>query len=228
MAGAWPDRPETERLFDTVPSVGPGSVGSGHPSTASLTALAGPTPGYGTYIENTLDEPIWETLKRDLFTIGRNLRSVLIPVDWDFGKHQAALHNWDLWGPLIFMLSLAITLSVGEKKPSDVFALVFTEVALGAIVLTVNVILLGGNIVFFQSLCLMGYCLFPIVLASIVCIFVQIVWIRTLVLLAGLSWAAFATVPFIGKTVPTERRMLAVYPVLLMYVSIGWLALVKS
>jgi hypothetical protein len=52
--------------------------------------------------------------------------------------------------------------------------LVFTEVALGAIILTVNVILLGGNIVFFQSLCLMGYCLFPIVLASIVCVFVKI------------------------------------------------------
>jgi hypothetical protein len=58
-----------------------------------------PQPGY--YVENTLDEPVWETLKRDLFTIGRNLRSVLIPVNWDFGKHQAALHNWDLWGPLV-------------------------------------------------------------------------------------------------------------------------------
>jgi hypothetical protein len=118
------------------------------------------------------------------------------------------------------MLSLAITLSVGERKPSDVFAvspaaaqlrlkrihtfaatacprrrhtpgclppdlnptlpslpllqLVFTEVALGAVVLTINVILLGGNIVFFQSLCLIGYCLFPIVLAAIICTLVKI------------------------------------------------------
>lgn len=30
--------------------------------------------------------------------------------------------------------------------------LVFTEVALGAVVLTVNVVLLGGDIVFFQSM----------------------------------------------------------------------------
>jgi hypothetical protein len=52
--------------------------------------------------------------------------------------------------------------------------LVFTEVALGAVVLTVNVILLGGNIVFFQSLCLIGYCLFPIVIAGIVCTFVKL------------------------------------------------------
>lgn len=55
-----------------------------------------------------------------------------------------------------------------------VLQLVFTEVALGAVVLTVNTILLGGNIVFFQSLCLIGYCLFPIDIAAIVCLFVKI------------------------------------------------------
>lgn len=47
--------------------------------------------------------------------------------------------------------------------------LVFAEVAIGAVVLTVNVILLGGDIVFFQALCLLGYCLFPIDIAAIVC-----------------------------------------------------------
>lgn len=49
----------------------------------------------------------------------------------------------------------------------------FTEVALGAVVLTINTILLGGAIVFFQSLCLIGYCLFPIDIAAIVCLFVK-------------------------------------------------------
>jgi hypothetical protein len=52
--------------------------------------------------------------------------------------------------------------------------LVFTEVALGAVILTINVILLGGSIVFFQSLCLIGYCLFPIVIAAIVCTLVKL------------------------------------------------------
>jgi hypothetical protein len=47
--------------------------------------------------------------------------------------------------------------------------LVFAECGLGAIVLTVNVILLGGDIVFFQALCLLGYCLFPMCVAAIVC-----------------------------------------------------------
>lgn len=233
---AWPERTETERLFgDSVPSVPLSSTSNVAPVQGSSLAPLAPPPLQGTSLgfgsaadENTLDEPVWATLKRDVLTIGRNLRSVLIPVNWDFQNHQAALHNWDLWGPLIFMLGLAITLSAGEKKPSDVFALVFTEVALGAVVLTINVILLGGSIVFFQSLCLIGYCLFPIVIAAIVCTLVKLSWVRTLVLVLCLGWASFATIPFIGKTVSSERRALAVYPVLLMYVSIGWLALVKS
>jgi hypothetical protein len=53
--------------------------------------------------------------------------------------------------------------------PSPSAQLVFTEVGFGAVVLTFNVILLGGDIVFFQALCLLGYCLFPICVSSIIC-----------------------------------------------------------
>ncbi len=45
---------------------------------------------------------------------------------------------------------------------------VFGTCAAGAVVLTVNVVLLGGNIGFFQSMCLLGYCLFPMDIAAIV------------------------------------------------------------
>lgn len=45
---------------------------------------------------------------------------------------------------------------------------VFGTCAAGAVVLTVNVVLLGGNIGFFQSMCLLGYCLFPMDCAAIV------------------------------------------------------------
>ena len=218
--------------FTNVPLSGGGS-GPAPAAAAPASAATGgpPMAGFGsggaTGAANTLDEPVLETLKRDAVTIGRNLRSVLVPAGWDFDSGGAALQNWDLWGPLIFMLALAITLSVGEREPSDVFALVFTEVAAGSMVLTANVVLLGGSIVFFQSLCLMGYCLFPICLAAIVCVFVRAMWARTLALVAALAWASAAAVPFVGRSVRRERRALAVYPVLLMYVSIGWLALVK-
>jgi hypothetical protein len=96
------------QLFaDQVPSVQVPLSTTPHVSHSSLAPLATPAGfgGTGVFDENTLDESIWETLKRDVFTIGRNLRSVLIPVNWDFQNHQAALHNWDLWGPLVSCIS---------------------------------------------------------------------------------------------------------------------------
>lgn len=192
--------------------------------------MAGPSTSAVVTIpdEDTLDESIFKTIWRDLTTIARNLRSVLIPINWKFGNREQALRNWDLWGPLLFMLLLASVLSWGEKNSSKVFALVFAECGFGAVVLTVNAILLGGEIVFFQALCLLGYCLFPMCVSAIVCASVANKLVRTLALLGGLLWAGFATLPFIGNAVPQGRKALAVYPVLLLYTSIGWFGLVKS
>jgi hypothetical protein len=51
--------------------------------------------------ENTIDEPVWDTIRRDVVTIGRNLKAVLVPVHGEFSGREAALRNWDLWGPLV-------------------------------------------------------------------------------------------------------------------------------
>ena len=49
---------------------------------------------------STLDEPVWETIKRDLVRIGANLVLVVFPFkNWD--QQSAALRNWDLWGPMV-------------------------------------------------------------------------------------------------------------------------------
>ncbi|GFR41502.1 hypothetical protein Agub_g2196, partial [Astrephomene gubernaculifera] len=206
-------------LFQDVPTM---------PSTSSnMQASPPPTIGASSAAqqhsiipeEYTLDEPVWKTIWRDIVTIARNLRSVLVPVNWKFHGQAQALRNWDLWGPLIFMLVLAIVLSAGKNgDPQTVFAMVFAEVALGAIVLTINVILLGGELVFFQAVCLLGYCLFPLVVAAIVCAAVSNKLVRCLVTLGCLLWASAATVPFIGNAVPQGRKALAVYPVMLLYV----------
>ena len=67
----------------------------------------------------------------------------------------------------MFILLLGIILSSQNSDSTNtVFTMAFVVMGLGAVILTVNIILLGGNIVFFQSLCLLGYCLFPIVLAA--------------------------------------------------------------
>ena len=43
---------------------------------------------------------------------------------------------------------------------------------IGGAVIAVNGQLLGGNISFFQSICLLGYCLFPLNMAAIVNLFI--------------------------------------------------------
>lgn len=62
--------------------------------------------------------------------------------------------------------------------PTSHLQLVFALVSVGAIILTVNVVLLGGTIGFFQSLCLLGYCLFPLDVAAIVCVTTDLLLIR--------------------------------------------------
>jgi hypothetical protein len=46
-------------------------------------------------------------------------------------------------------------------------------ICLGAVVLTLNVILLGGHIQFFQAVSLLGYCLFPLDVAAFIGIWVH-------------------------------------------------------
>jgi hypothetical protein len=55
--------------------------------------------------EYTIDESVFKTIWRDVVTIGRNLRTVLIPINWKFSPSEQALRNWDLWGPLVRLQS---------------------------------------------------------------------------------------------------------------------------
>ena len=54
---------------------------------------------------STLDEPVWETVKRDLKRISQNLVLVVFPFASGREQQQAALRNWDLWGPMVRLLS---------------------------------------------------------------------------------------------------------------------------
>lgn len=67
-------------------------------------------------------------------------------------------------------------------------------VTIGSVVVTVNAKLLGGKVSFFQSLCVLGYCLAPLDLAALVTVFVRLLWIRLPVCILGFAWAAYAAV----------------------------------
>ncbi|XP_021893196.1 protein YIPF6 homolog [Carica papaya] len=190
------------------------STSSGGPNIAST--------GFGSP-PNTLTEPVWDTVKRDLSRIVSNLKLVVFPNPYrdDPGK---ALRDWDLWGPFFFIVFLGLTLSWSASiKKSEVFAVAFALLAAGAVILTLNVLLLGGHIIFFQSLSLLGYCLFPLDVGALICMLKDNVVIKMVVVCVALAWSSWAAYPFMSSAVNPRRKALALYPVFLMYVSVGFL-----
>nr|CAD1817971.1 unnamed protein product [Ananas comosus var. bracteatus] len=117
---------------------------------------------------------------------------------------------------------LTLSWSASVKK-SEVFAVAFAVLAAGAIILTVNVLLLGGHIIFFQSLSLLGYCLFPLDIGALICMLKNNVIIKIVVVTITLAWSSWAAYPFMSAAVNPRRKALALYPVFLMYISVGFL-----
>lgn len=128
---------------------------------------------------------------------------------------------------LIFARPLDRCISPHLSTTQPTLQLVFALVSVGAIVLTLNVVLLGGSIGFFQSLCLLGYCIFPLVISAFICLAVSLMLVRWIVVPLSVVWSAWASVPFIGGAVPVNRKALAVYPLVLLYTTLGWLALIS-
>ena len=165
----------------------------------------------GPQYDNTLDETVGETLKRDIRAIGKNVANVLMPVSFQGKKRSheermgALIKDWDLWGPLVFSLFLALAVSIGSPSPSKVFTIVYGILIFGGAVTTLNVNLLGGKIAFFQSMCLLGYCLFPITFGALICIALRHVISRLVMLCFMLVWSSWASVPFIGGTLPVSK-----------------------
>lgn len=199
----------------------------------------------------TLDEPVMETIMRDVRAVGVKLKAVMIPLDRNkpFGYVDVLqeenvepndgqrnvlnqLRDWDLWGPLFICLSLALILSLkpGMKQTSHVFTTVFVVMWVGSLVVTVNAQLLGANISIFQSLCVLGYCVFPLTVSALIIAILRFTWLGTLWLdliwlALGFLWATRVSSIFVGQFVKRERRLLALYPVFFFYLLLGWLIL---
>ena len=183
---------------------------------------------------SSLDEPVYETLMRDLRQVGSKLQIVLLPLGQsrNFDVVQK-LREWDLWGPLLVCLTLSMLLSITAPGDSGslVFAAVFVIVWIGAGAVTLNAQLLGGTISFLQSVCILGYCVFPLTLAAFVLFILHFILknlvVKLIVVAIGFMWSTRASVVFMERVVKEERRLLAVFPVLLFYTFISWLIILQ-
>ncbi|XP_068105766.1 protein YIPF6 isoform X2 [Hyperolius riggenbachi] len=183
---------------------------------------------------STLDEPVKDTIMRDLKAVGKKFFHVMYPK-----KSTALLRDWDLWGPLVLCVSLALMLQSGNVNNKDdggpQFAEVFVIIWFGAVVITLNSKLLGGTISFFQSLCVLGYCILPLTVAMLVSRLMLLASggtvtfiIRLIVVITMFAWSTFASTAFLADSQPPNRRALAVYPIFLFYFVISWMILTFS
>ncbi|KAE8704474.1 putative mitochondrial chaperone BCS1-B-like [Hibiscus syriacus] len=198
---------------------------------------------------NTLTEPVLDTVKRDLSRIVSNLKLVVFtnPFRDDPGK---ALRDWDLWGPFFFIVFLVLTLSwSASAKKSEVFAVAFALLAAGAVILTLNVLLLviASLLYRYKKLCIGTICLgfrFTLFQGGHIIFFPESESSRLFVPsrcrgpnlydggktstqddhgLRYVGMELLGCLSFHDTAVNPSRKALALYPVFLMYVSVGFL-----
>lgn len=92
------------------------------------------------YDGNRLDEPIWDTLSRDLSGIYQKMKITAVPLNFE-DVYKVVLRGWDLWGPLLLCTFLALSLHNSDtvKVPSGPhFADVFVLIWFGSGLISVN------------------------------------------------------------------------------------------
>lgn len=171
-----------------------------------------------------------------------------------------------------------LSMSAPAQQSAMVFTGVFVVIWAGAAVVTINAQLLGSTMSvdhwftgprdtrltnvpgcarssFFQSVCVLGYCVFPLNLATLLCMVLKVVvshvLLRLVIVAVGFLWSTrgmspfstasskrhappltslmsrAASVVFMSKLVPPKRKALTVYPVLLFYLFISWMVLIQ-
>lgn len=146
------------------------------------------------------------------------------------GSMSEGLRDWDLWGPLVFclLLSLFLSFTAASEQKSLVFSGVFAMVWIGEAVVTAQIKLLGGNISFAQSICIIGYTLFPIVIASLLSVFHLPIVARIPIYLILIAWSLAAGVSILGGSGVVKNRVgIAVYPLFVFYLGLGCLCFIS-
>lgn len=107
----------------------------------------------------------------------------------------------------------------------------------GSFVVTINTKLLGGHISFFQCVCVLGYCIFPIVLAAFAAYVLKTLTIHSLlikIMIAGVAlvwstlsigWYDVGSISFMNVMIEEEKKYIATYPIFMFYLFIDWFIL---
>lgn len=180
------------------------------------------------------DEPVSQIIMRDIKNVSDKMLYVLKPTS--VNDAAAGLRDWELWGPLLLCISLSVVLffsctwsSKGSSNvgigagPSLVFTMVYILVGVGSCIVTANAQLLGSRLSFFQSVCVLGYCLVPLAAAAALNLLIisEIRCVRLVTVAPAFFWATRVAAAFMESVIDSKKKALAVYPVVLFYVAIS-------
>lgn len=177
----------------------------------------------------SLDESIMTTLTRDLKVIFEKTKVAMLPMKADNSAEK--LKDWDFWGPLFFCLFLGLILSIGrsDSQKGIVFILIFAIVWIGGGVISLNSQFLGANLSVYQCICILGYCMFAIVVAATINSFTPFlpIWIHFVFTMLGFGYSSYASVAFVSQVVSPAKKILVSYPIFLFYLFLAWFTLAK-
>ena len=186
---------------------------------------------------NTLDEPKRDSIKRDVNSIVEKVKIAILPMK---SRNSKALLDWDFWGPLIFSLTLGLVLSWSKNADSSgiIFIMIFNIVWIGGLIVSLNSQFLGVNLSIFQCICILGYCMIAIVLASIVNLLLGFLpsFVHVIISLAACCYSIYGKLfiniiiiiyvigafIFVGQCAPQNKKLLVSYPIALFYLFLAW------
>eukprot|EP01017_Pseudomicrothorax_dubius_P029764 TRINITY_DN3651_c0_g1_i1.p1 TRINITY_DN3651_c0_g1~~TRINITY_DN3651_c0_g1_i1.p1 ORF type:complete len:131 (-),score=4.32 TRINITY_DN3651_c0_g1_i1:137-529(-) len=123
---------------------------------------------------------------------------------------------------MVLCVILASLISFKTGKAESIFGSIFMIVWAGSVIVTMNTRFLGGPASLFQSICVMGYCIFPLIIPVVVSFFFNMgAGYKTIVIGTCLFWSIISAMAFMGDIVPEHRRFLGTYPIVLFYVFIS-------
>lgn len=173
---------------------------------------------------SVLKETVIESLKQDFEEIKSKIFLVISPKS----QSENALQNWDLFGPLIMCVLLSVLLAA--TAPAGQMTLLFTGayliVSIGGSIVTANLILVGANVAFFQAMCAVGYCLFPIIIGAAVTTVLPWRIVRLLTIPTCFFWAIISISRFLYGRIDAEKKWLGLYPCVLLYLVLSWIILI--
>jgi hypothetical protein len=123
---------------------------------------------------------------------------------------------------------MLLSFNARSEQKSVVFSGVFAMVWVGEAVVTMQIKLLGGNISFAQSVCIIGYTLFPLVIAALLSALGLHTIPRIPIYIVLIAWSLAAGVSILGGSGVVKNRVgIAVYPLFVFYLGLGCLCFIS-